>query len=72
MKQMTKEQIDEINELLLTHGDALTAFYDEAIRYGMKLCDKWLLRGFVIGIALVGVEEIIRLIRNKRKAEKES
>lgn len=34
--EMTKERIDTINELLKTHGDALTAFYDEALHHGIS------------------------------------
>lgn len=45
--KMANEQIDEINELLKTHGDSLTAFYDEGIYHGT-------VKGIIIG-ALVGV-----------------
>lgn len=30
MTKMTHKQIDEVNKLLETYGDSLTAFYDEA------------------------------------------
>lgn len=32
--KMTKEHIDTINELLKTHGDTLTVFYDEGVISG--------------------------------------
>lgn len=40
---MNSKQIDELNMLLKDHGEILTAFYDEGIRYGM-------LKGFSCGI----------------------
>lgn len=36
MTKMTHEQIDEVNTLLETYGDSLTAFYDEAFWLGAK------------------------------------
>ena len=45
MMKMTNEQIDTINKLLLDHSEALTAFYDEGIRFGMG-------KGFVIGLVV--------------------
>ena len=39
--KMTKERIDTINELLKTHGDTLTAFYDEALHQERRK-ESWL------------------------------
>ena len=36
MAKMTHEQIEEVNKLLQSHGDSLTAFYDEAFCQGEK------------------------------------
>ena len=36
MTKMTHKQIDEVNKLLETYGDSLTAFYDEAFWLGVK------------------------------------
>ncbi len=71
MKRMTNAQINEINELLKTHGEALTAFYNEGICYGMKSGLKWTFGGIVIGIALEVATDIIKRIRNKRNVEEE-
>ncbi len=69
MKRMTKEQINEINKLLETNGTALTAFYDEGIRYGK-------LKGGSIGVVgtliITGVCYGISKIKNRKKAEEES
>lgn len=72
MKQMTNAQIDEINRLLADHGDALTAFYDEGVRYGMRLGYKWVLCGALTAATVMGAGEVIKFIKIKRKAEEES
>lgn len=69
---MTNAQIDEVNKLLTDHGDALTAFYDEGIRYGMGLGYKQVLCGAVIAIVAMSAVEAIKIIKFKRKSEKES
>ena len=43
------EQINEINELLINHGEALTAFYDEGMNIG-KSC--WFFDGCVAGFSV--------------------
>ena len=64
MAKMTKEQIDEINKLLETNGVALTAFYDEGIRYGKT-------KGAIIGITgtllISGICYSINKIKNHKK-----
>ena len=53
---MAKEQIDEINELLIDHGEALTAFYDEGMNIG-KNCGFFdgCMAGFSVGALAMGV-----------------
>lgn len=72
MKHMTSAQIDEINELLKNHGEALTAFYDAGIHYGLKLSEKWIFTGVIIGIALGAAIDGIKYIKSKCKTKKES
>jgi hypothetical protein len=36
MFKMTGKQIDEINELLVEHSEALTGFYDEGYNQGLR------------------------------------
>ena len=61
--KMTKEHIDTINELLTEHGEALTAFYDEGIYYGMKL-------GVVFTAIGVGIVASINYVSYKIKNAK--
>lgn len=69
---MTNAQIDEVNKLLADHGNALTAFYDEGIRYGMRLGYKQVLCGAVLAVVAMGAVEVVKIIKIKRKTEKES
>lgn len=69
---MTNAQVDEVNKLLADHGNALTAFYDEGVRYGMHLDYKQVLCGAMIAIVTMGVIETVKIIKIKRKVEKES
>lgn len=69
---MTNAQIDEVNKLLADHGNALTAFYDEGIRYGMSLGYKQVLCGAVFAVVAMGAIEVVKIIKIKRKTEKES
>lgn len=39
--KMTDKRLDDTNSLLKTHGDSLTAFYDEGICYGKKWYHYW-------------------------------
>ena len=66
MKRMTNAQIDEINMLLKHHGEALTAFYDEAISYGMNLGAKGVVKGSLIAFSVIAGIEIIRVIKNHK------
>lgn len=68
--KMTNEQIEELNELLSTHGEVLTAFYGEGIEHGIK---SGVIAGVVCGslIALgAGIASGLSKIRElKRKNE---
>ncbi len=52
---MSAKQIEEINELLANHGDALTAFYDEGLSIGKSsgFVDGCM-AGFSIGACFMG------------------
>ncbi len=69
---MTKEQIDEINKLLIDHGEALTTFYDEGMNIG-KNCGFFdgCMAGFSVGALAMGVVTVFlyRMThpRNKKK-----
>lgn len=67
--KMTKEHIDTINNLLVEHGEALTAFYDEGIRYGMKLGVVFTAIGVGIGAS---INYVSRKIKTKSDKEIES
>lgn len=66
--KMTNEQIDELNELLVDHSEALTAFYDEGIRYGLKHGAALVIAGATLA-ALVSCG--IEVIKSKKKKVKE-
>lgn len=68
MKRMTNAQIDEINMLLKYHGEALTAFYDEAISYGMSLGVKGVAKGSLIAFSVIAGVEIIKIIKNYKQS----
>jgi len=69
MKHMTNAQIDEVNTLLKYHGEALTAFYDEAVSYGMNLGAKGVVKGSLIAFAII---EVIKIIKSTKKSNEES
>lgn len=71
MKRMTNAQIDEINMLLKYHGEALTAFYDEAISYGMNLGVKGVAKGSLIAFSVIVGIEIIKIIKNHKQSNEE-
>jgi len=68
MKRMTNAQIDEINMLLKCHGEALTAFYDEAISYGMNLGAKSVAKGSLIAFSIIASIKIIGIIKNHKQS----
>lgn len=58
MKKMTTEQIDRLNELLVTDAEALTALFDEGFKTGVI--------GVVIGMAItVGSTFAFQKIRSE-------
>lgn len=68
---MTKEYSDEINVLLKDHSHALTAFYDEGIRYGWHARKGYDI-GYILGVGTVigVVTGVAILIRKKKKKQK--
>lgn len=67
MIKMTNEQIDNLNELLIDNGEALTAFYDETIDVGIR-------KGFIIGVSVSLINVIVicgikKLISKKNKTK---
>lgn len=68
-RMMTKEQIDEVNELLVDHGETLTAFYDEGRTEIMLECCKAILIAMPI---IFIVDRSITYINKRRKSQKES
>jgi len=62
---MTNAQVDEINELLKNHSETLSAFYDEGIRYGLKLGLRWMLEGIFIGFVLGTIADVVNYIIEK-------
>lgn len=68
--RMNSKQIVELNELLVTHSETLTAFYDEGIKYGMNRGLVIGVIGNVVGIAIVrGVQKLYRAKRKKETKE---
>ena len=65
--KMTKEHIDTINELLVEHGEALTAFYDEGIHCGMK----WGVASTAIGVGIGVLINYVGYKIKKSKSDKE-
>lgn len=72
MKRMTNAQIDEINMLLKYHSDALTAFYDEAISYGMDLGARAVIKGGLIVFSVFVGIEVIKVIKKRRQFNEKS
>lgn len=67
--KMTKERSDVINELLKTNGEALTAFHDEGMRYGMY---QGFWAGTMVTLATIFIFASIIHHRNESKNEEES
>lgn len=67
--KMTNERIDEINELLKTHGDSLTAFYDEGIYHGKV---KGIIIGALVGVVTSNIYWVVKTIKNHKNSEEES
>lgn len=67
--KMTNEQIDELNELLVDHSEALTAFYDEGIRYGLKSGAVLVIAGAALAALISCGVEVIKSRKNKVKEE---
>lgn len=59
---MDKELSKEINELLVDHGEALTAFYDEGLSYGEA---KGYLKGVAMTALAVAYWKLSMMIANK-------
>lgn len=66
--KMTDERLDDINSLLKTHGDSLTAFYDEGICYGKR---NGIIIGALVGTIVSNLWWITRVLKNHRKSETE-
>lgn len=64
--KMTNEQIDELNELLVDHSEALTAFYAKGIHCGIKCGVALVIDGAILA-ALVSCG--IEVIKTRRKAK---
>lgn len=62
--KMTNEHIDTINKLLETNGEALTAFYDEALSQGMAI---GVVSVFLGTVALSGGIQIIKKFKDHKK-----
>lgn len=58
MKQMTNDQINELNGLLVDHGKTLTSFYDEGKRIGKR-------EGFIVGVTTTLVVYGVLKIRER-------
>ncbi|GEM_PF-1977658 len=71
MIKMTNEQIDRINELLVTDAEALTAFYDEGLNIGAKNGAIGAMIGMAIGVSTVFICQKILSKCKKSKHEKE-
>lgn len=67
--KMTKEQINDVNELLKNHSDSLTAFYDEGA-YHNKV--EGIIIGALIGCVTANICWIIKTVKDHKKSEEES
>lgn len=67
--KMTNERINEINELLKTHGDSLTAFYDEGIYHGTV---KGIIIGALVGVVTSNICWVAKTIKDHKNSEEES
>ena len=61
--KMTNEQIDEINQLLETNGNSLTAFYDEGHYYGKV---NGIIIGTLVGVAVSNICWIAKTIKDHK------
>ena len=60
---MKKELSNEINVLLEDHADALTAFYDEGIKYGEN---KGMLKGIVCATIIATTFKVMDVLLHKK------
>lgn len=70
--KMTNKQIDELNELLVDHSEALTAFYNEGLRYGLKSGAGFTIAGVVLGFVVTGVIDMVKTKKQNKENEEES
>lgn len=67
---MTNEQIEELNELLVDHGDTLTAFYDEGRAEILSKCCVGALIAVPVVLAIDrGVSYISKRIKSRKIEE---
>lgn len=67
--KMTDERLDDVNSLLKTHGDSLTAFYDEGSCCGKR---NGIIIGALVGTIVSNLWWITRTFKNHKKSETES
>lgn len=70
--KMTNKQIDELNELLVDHGEALPAFYSEGLRYGLSGGAGFTIAGVVLGFVVTGVIDMVKTKKQNKENEEES
>ena len=66
--KITNERIEDINELLKTHGDSLTAFYEEGIYHGEV---KGIIIGALVGVVMSSICWAVKTIKDHKKSEGE-
>lgn len=67
--RMTNKQIDEINQLLKSNGDSLTAFYDEGIYCGKV---KGIIIGALVGVVVSNICWVAKTIKDHKNLKEES
>lgn len=76
--RMTNEQIDELNELWVDHGEVIAAFAYEAVDKAIEAYERGRIRGFVCGglpvvcAGLLMVSGIIVKNKTRKKTMEES